>query len=131
MNSYEEEIHYRLLKVLSKDARLSQRGMASQMGISLGKVNYCLAELAKKGLIKINRFKDSTQKIKYLYHLTPRGIAARGIEARAALTVSFLKRKMNEYNEIRRQIDELTEEARAEGLIDMLGPESQIDSKLL
>ena len=126
MNSYEEEIHYRLLKVLSKDARLSQRGMASQMGISLGKVNYCLAELAKKGLIKINRFKDSTQKIKYLYHLTPRGI-----EARAALTVSFLKRKMNEYNEIRRQIDELTEEARAEGLIDMLGPESQIDSKLL
>jgi len=76
----------------------------------------------KKGLIKINRFKDSTQKIQYLYHLTPRGI-----EARAALTVSFLKRKINEYNEIRRQIDELTEE----GLIDMLGPELQIDSKSL
>ena len=126
MNSYDHEIRYRLLKILNKDATLTQRGMAIQMGISLGKVNFCLSELAKKGLIKISRFKDSTNKIQYLYHLTPRGI-----EARAELTVSFLKRKIKEYDEIRRQIDELTQEARAEGLIDNPGPESQIDSNPL
>ena len=101
MNSdYEQEIRYRLLKVLSQNARLTQREMAKEMGISLGKVNYCLSELARKGFIKINRFKDSHNKSQYLYHVTPRGL-----EAKAGLTISFLKRKMLEYNEIKRQID--------------------------
>ena len=115
MNSdYEQEIRYRLLKVLSQDANLSQRAMAKRMGISLGKVNYCLSELAKKGFIKVNRFKDSKNKFKYLYILTPRGI-----EAKAALTISFLKRKMAEYSEIKRQIKELSREVETEGLVDV------------
>ena len=112
MNNYEQEIRYRLLKVLSADADLSQRQMAQRMGISLGKVNYCLTELAKTGLIKINRFRDSGNKIQYLYHLTPGGL-----EAKASLTVSFLKRKIAEYNEIKCQIRELTREVEEAGLM--------------
>ncbi|MFH1628586.1 MAG: MarR family EPS-associated transcriptional regulator [Pseudomonadota bacterium] len=113
MNNFtEQETCYRLLKLLSRNAALTQREMAGKMGISLGKVNYCLSELAKKGLIKINRFKASENKLQYLYHLTPRGL-----EAKAGLTVSFLKRKMAQYDEIKRQIQELTREAEEAGLI--------------
>ncbi len=104
-NSYEQEIHYRLLKLVSKDHRFTQREMAKEMGISLGKVNYCLRELAKKGLIKITRFKSAKNKVPYTYILTPKGM-----KAKAKLTVEFLKIKISEYNEIRRQIKELSEE---------------------
>lgn len=110
-NDFEQEIRYRLLKVLSQDASLSQREMAAKMGVSLGKVNYCLAELAKKGSIKINRFKDSRNKLQYLYVLTPQGI-----EEKALLTLRFLRRKMSEYSEIKRQIRELAREAHDQGL---------------
>ncbi|MFC1815074.1 MarR family EPS-associated transcriptional regulator [Thermodesulfobacteriota bacterium] len=113
-NDYEQEIRYRLLKVLSNDANFTQREMARTMGISLGKVNYCLAELAKKGFIEINRFKDSKNKFQYLYILTPRGL-----EEKAGLTVRFLKRKVSEYNDIKRQIRDLAREAAAEGLVDL------------
>jgi len=107
MNSDDQqEIRYRLLKVLSRNPNFTQREMAREMGISLGKVNYCLSELTKKGLIRINRFKDSENKLQYLYKLTPRGL-----EAKAVMTVSFLKRKISEYNEIKKQIRELAREA--------------------
>ncbi|MFH1974641.1 MAG: MarR family EPS-associated transcriptional regulator [Pseudomonadota bacterium] len=95
-NLTEQETCYRLLKLLSRNADLTQREMAVKMGFSLGKVNYCLAALAEKGLIKINRFKDSRNKLQYLYHLTPRGL-----EAKVGMTLSFLKRKMAEYGEIK------------------------------
>ncbi|MBW1705282.1 MAG: MarR family EPS-associated transcriptional regulator [Deltaproteobacteria bacterium] len=104
-NRYEQEIRYRLLKVLSQDSNLSQRDMAKRMGISLGKVNYCLSELAKKGLIKVNRFKSAKNKIPYTYILTPTGL-----EEKARLTVTFLKSKLSEYEEIKRQIKELASE---------------------
>jgi EPS-associated MarR family transcriptional regulator len=104
-NRYEQEIRYRLLKVLSQDSNLSQRDMAKRMGISLGKVNYCISELAKKGLIKVNRFKSAKNKIPYTYMLTPIGL-----EEKATLTVTFLKRKLSEYEEIKRQIKELAGE---------------------
>jgi EPS-associated MarR family transcriptional regulator len=110
-NNFKLEIRYRLLKILSQDTKLTQREMAEKMGISLGSVNYCLAELTKKGFVKINRFKDSKNKLQYLYHLTPQGL-----EAKAGLTLSFLKWKMAEYNEIKYQIRELVGEADNEGL---------------
>jgi len=113
-DAFNQEIRYRLLKVLSQDADLTQREMAGKMRISLGKVNYCVSELASNGFIKIKRFKDSQNKFQYLYHLTPRGL-----EAKASLTISFLKRKMLEYNEIKRQIKELTREIEDEGLVDI------------
>ncbi|MDY7036815.1 MAG: MarR family EPS-associated transcriptional regulator [Thermodesulfobacteriota bacterium] len=104
-NRYEQEIRYRLLKILSQESKLTQRDMAKKAGISLGKVNYCLSELAKKGLIKVIRFKSARDKRPYTYILTPRGL-----EEKAKLTVTFLRRKINEYKEIRRQISELTRE---------------------
>ena len=116
MNKHtEQEMCYRLLKILSQRADFTQREMAARMGISLGKVNYCLTALVKKGFIKTNRFKASENKLQYLYHLTPRGL-----EAKAGLTLSFLKRKMAEYDEIKRQIQELTREVQEVGLV--LGP---------
>lgn len=106
MNSpHEQEIRYRLLKLLSEDSSLSQREMSRRMGISLGKLNYCVRELARKGFLKIHRFKGSSKKTKYVYVLTPRGL-----EEKARITVSFLKRKVREYEEIKRQIRELSVE---------------------
>jgi EPS-associated MarR family transcriptional regulator len=106
MNNFNQEIHYRLLKILGSDNHnLTQREMAVQMGISLGKLNYCLAELVKKGFVKMNRFKDAENKLRYLYILTPRGI-----EEKAAITLRFLKRKMEEYEQIKQEIMRLSRE---------------------
>ncbi|MDF1590021.1 MAG: MarR family EPS-associated transcriptional regulator [Desulfobacterales bacterium] len=113
-NDYQQEIRYRLLKILNRNPNFTQREMAREMGISLGKVNFCLAELAKKGFIRINRFKDSENKLQYLYKLTPSGL-----EAKAGLTVSFLKRKISEYNEIKNQIRELAREANVAEPLDL------------
>jgi EPS-associated MarR family transcriptional regulator len=116
-NPYEQEIRYRLLKILSQETNLTQREMAKKMGISLGKVNYFLSELAKKGLMKVTRFKSAKNKIPYTYILTPHGL-----EEKARLTVSFLKRKILEYEEIKRQIRELSREVDKEKLKEI--PES-------
>jgi EPS-associated MarR family transcriptional regulator len=102
-----QEIRYRLLKILSQESNLTQRDMAKQMGISLGKVNYCLSELAKRGLIDVIRFKSAKNKIPYTYVLTPRGM-----KEKARLTVNFLRRKVSEYEEIKRQIRELAQEVK-------------------
>ena len=104
-NLYEQEIRYKLLKILAKESHIGQRELARKMGISLGKVNYCLTELAKRGLIKVNRFKSARNKIPYTYILT-----VNGLEEKARLTVNFLKRKVREYEEIKRQISELEKE---------------------
>jgi len=102
MHNHEQEIHYRLLKMLSKKPNVTQRDMAKRMGISLGKMNYCVTELAAKGWIKIIRFKSARNKTPYTYLLTPKGL-----EEKARMTLSFLKRKLSEYEEIKKQIREL------------------------
>jgi EPS-associated MarR family transcriptional regulator len=112
-NLNEQENGYYLLKILSQESTLTQRDMAKKMGISLGKVNYYLSELAKKGLIKIIRLKNVKKKILYAYIITQKGM-----EERATLTVSFLKRKISEYEEIKKQINELTQEVEKDQLID-------------
>ena len=99
---HQQEIRYFLLKILAKDSHLTQREIAEKMGMSLGKVNYCVSELTKKGLIKIKSFRDSRNKIRYAYLLTPRGV-----EEKARLTLSFLRRKIVEYEKMRGEIDEL------------------------
>ncbi len=113
-NPYEQEIRYRLLKILIQETNLTQRDMARKMGISLGKVNYALSELARRGLIKVIRFKSAKNKIPYTYMLTPRGM-----EEKARLAVNFLRRKVSEYEEIKRQINELAREVDEEELIDI------------
>ena len=104
-NHNEQELRYRLLNILEKEPDLNQREMADKMGISLGKVNYCLSELAKRGFIKISRFTSSKNKRRYSYLLT-----FKGLEEKARLTINFLKRKTAEYEEIKRQIRKLTRE---------------------
>ena len=101
----EQEIRYRLFKLLDDDTNLTQRQMAEKMGISLGKFNYCLKELVKTGYVKIDRFTSSDNKAAYMYVLTPHGI-----EQKAKITVKFLKRKMNEYERIEQEIESLKKE---------------------
>tara|TARA_B110000495_G_C22493899_1_gene303831 strand:- start:120 stop:431 length:312 start_codon:yes stop_codon:yes gene_type:complete len=89
-----------LLRKISKQSNVSQRMLAEELGFSLGKLNYCLNALKKKGLIKIKNFKNSKNKINYLYILTPKGIKKKSL-----LTVNFMKRKMNEYEELKRELE--------------------------
>jgi EPS-associated MarR family transcriptional regulator len=99
------EIRYRLLKLLENNPNLTQRQMAEKMGLSLGKFNYCIKELAKKGIVKIERFTTSDRKAAYMYLLTPRGI-----EEKTRITANFLKRKMAEYEQLKKEIRELSRE---------------------
>ncbi len=110
-HNYEQEIRYRLLKILAEEPKLGQRDMAKRMGISLGKVNYCVSELAAKGWIKITRLKSARKKIPYIYMLTPKGLEEKGY-----LTIRFLKRRLADYEEIKMQIRQLHSEAQQEGL---------------
>ncbi len=110
-HAYEQEIHYHLLKILRLEPQIGQLDMAKRMGISIGKVNYCISELAAKGWIKITRFRSAKNKIPYTYMLTPKGL-----EEKAGLTLRFLKRKLTEYEEIKKQIRELHHEVEKEVL---------------
>lgn len=110
-HDYNQEIHYRLLNLLSEEPRLRQRDMAKKMGISVGKVNYCIAELTKRGLIKVKRFQKAKAKRAYTYMLTPRGIEEKG-----RITINFLKRKLHEYEAIKTQIEALTRDVDQNGL---------------
>ena len=79
----------------------SQRELASELGFSLGKLNYCLKALKDKGLIKIKNFSRDPNKLRYAYILTPKGVAAK-----TRITLNFMKRKMNEYDELKAEIEE-------------------------
>ena len=97
-----DEYRYRILKLLEANPQASQREIASELGISLGKVNYCLKALIEKGFVKANNFRQNEQKRVYLYLLTPKGI-----EAKAKVTIRFLKRKLSEYESLKRELAEL------------------------
>ena len=90
-----------LLRKIKKKPNSSQRELAEELGFSLGKLNYCLNALKNKGLIKIRNFRRNPDKINYIYVLTPRGLAAK-----TKLTLNFMKRKMNEYDELKKEIGE-------------------------
>lgn len=102
-----DEYRYKILKELQQDPDISQRELAKRLGISLGKANFCLKALIEKGLIKAENFKNNTNKVKYLYLLTPKGI-----EDKVSLTQSFLKRKLKEHEELEKEIEQLTEEVK-------------------
>jgi EPS-associated MarR family transcriptional regulator len=103
-----DETRYRILKLLEAEPHASQRRIADELGISLGRVNFCLQALIEKGLIKVNNFRNSANKRAYLYLLTPRGI-----EERAIVTARFLKRKLDEYEALKREVEQLQQEAAA------------------
>ena len=97
-----EDTHLRLLRLLDSQPGLSQRALASELGISLGKTNYCLQALVDKGWIKIQNFQRSERKMAYAYLLTPSGLASK-----AALTARFLQRKMQEFEALKAEIQSL------------------------
>lgn len=88
-----------LLRQIASNPTLSQRKLASKLGFSLGKLNYCLKSLKMKGMIKIQNFKKNPKKINYVYLLTPKGVAHK-----AKLTVNFMKLKMKEYDELKMEL---------------------------
>jgi EPS-associated MarR family transcriptional regulator len=95
----EKQDHFDLLRKIKERPSSTQRELASELGFSLGKLNYCLKSLKKKGHIKLKNFQNNKNKINYAYILTPRGIAIK-----TKLTVNFMKRKMKEYDELSREL---------------------------
>ena len=93
--------HFEILRKINKKPQYSQRELANELGFSLGKLNYCLKELQKKGLIKIQNFKKNPNKINYLYVITPKGITKK-----TKLTINIMKRKMMEYDELKKEMEE-------------------------
>jgi EPS-associated MarR family transcriptional regulator len=106
-NSLSEELRYRLLNHLAEHPDASQRDVARELGISVGKVNYCLQALIRKGLLKVRNFRNSQNKSAYLYILTPRGF-----EEKIDVTYQFLRRKIAEYDDLVREIEKLKGEVR-------------------
>jgi|SRR5882724_9036407 len=100
-----DEMRYKLMRVLQDNPSMSQRDLARELGVSLGRVNYCLQALVQKGLIKAKNFSNSENKAAYMYLLTPRGI-----EQKANLTLRFLKAKTREYESLRIEIEQMRRE---------------------
>lgn len=100
-----EDVHFRVLRILQQRPEISQRELAEEVGIALGKMNYVLGALAEKGFVKIQNFRNAESKLRYAYILTPAGVAAK-----AELTAGFLKRKIAEYEALKAEIESLEEE---------------------
>ena len=95
-----DAINLELLRKISTKSNINQRVLAGELGFSLGKLNYCLKALKLKGLIKIKRFRNSTNKMGYLYILT-----AKGLSTKTKITINFMKQKMAEYNELKDEVE--------------------------
>jgi EPS-associated MarR family transcriptional regulator len=101
-----DEYRYKILKILEANPEISQRDLARELDISLGRANFCLKALIEKGLLKATNFRNSRNKLAYMYLLTPSGI-----EEKSAITAQFLKIKMQEYANLEAEIDQLRHEA--------------------
>ena len=102
LRSIDPDVHFRVLHLLQEEPKLTQRDLAKKLGISLGGVNYCLKALIDIGHIKAGNFSKNPNKSLYLYLLTPKGISKKAI-----LTAGFLKRKMAEYQAIKKEIESI------------------------
>ena len=100
-----DDIHYTVLRLIEAQPDISQRKLAKELGISLGKTNYCLKALIDKGWVKANTFKNSDNKLAYFYVLTPTGL-----EQKAVITRNFLKRKIQEYESLKKELEILKSE---------------------
>ncbi len=101
----QDETHLRVLRLLENNAQMNQRELAENLGVSLGKVNYCLKALLGRGLIKMHNFRNSQNRLAYVYLLTPSGIAEKTL-----LTKRFLDIKLAEYEMLKQEIEALTKE---------------------
>lgn len=101
----DDEMHLQVLRLLNANPGISQRDVARELGVSLGKVNYCVRALVQKGWVKVSNFRNSRNKKAYIYLLTPRGIEHKG-----RLTLQFLQRKVKEYEILRAEIQQMLQE---------------------
>jgi len=106
MSVLSDENRYKILKLLEQNPEMNQREVAAELGISLGKTNYCLKALIEKGLIKAGNFRRSANKSSYAYFLTPKGL-----DEKAKVTLRFLQVKKDEFSKIQKELDELRIEA--------------------
>ncbi len=105
MDLTQDVLLFETIRTLEKNPAQSQRDLASALGVSVGRVNYCLKALAEKGLVKVENYRTSTNRLAYLYLLTPAGVAEK-----AVLTRRFLVRKMAEYDALKSEIAALQRE---------------------
>jgi len=120
-----EDLRYKLLKLLAEEPQISQRDVAARLGVSVGKANYCMSALIEKGLVKINNFRRANNKLAYAYLLTPRGI-----EEKALVTVSFLQNKIREYGELQQEIEALRQEVLTFGSAESLAQATSLAHQL-
>ena len=104
------EIHLKVLREIEGNPEITQRELAQQLGVSLGKVNYCLKALIDRGWVKANNFRNSNSKAAYVYLLTPSGL-----EEKAKITVRFLKQRIQDYEQIKKEIADLEAEVNGHG----------------
>lgn len=100
----QKEINLHILRKLEENPNYTQRELSKEMGVSLGKINYCIQKLIEKGWIKLNNFSRNSNKVNYIYILTPKGI-----EKKTKLTLKFLAIKLEEYEMLKNEIDKLKE----------------------
>ena len=100
MNSSDDDKQFEVLRKLHKNSKLTQRKLADELGYSLGKLNFILNELKKKGMEKYKNFKNNENKINYLYVLTPKGVTKK-----TKLLYKFMERKLKEYDELKNEIE--------------------------
>ena len=96
-----DQDQFNVLRKINQDPKSTQRDLSKTLGLSLGKINYCLKELKIKGLVKIKNYQKHSNKIQYVYVLTPKGLAEK-----TKLTINFMKRKMKEYDELKKELDQ-------------------------
>ena len=104
----QEDTHFRIMRILQENPDLTQRELAEKLGVSVGGLNYCLKALMEKGWLKMQNFQNSKNKFKYVYLLTPQGIAEK-----VALTSRFLDRKMQEYETLKAEIESLHQDVKS------------------
>ena len=100
MNSSDDDKQFEVLRKLHKNSKLTQRKLADELGYSLGKLNFILNELKKKGMVKYKNFKNNENKVNYLYVLTPKGVTKK-----TKLLYKFMERKLKEYGELKNEIE--------------------------
>ena len=101
-----EQNYFDVLRKIKQVPESSQRELAQELGFSLGKLNYCLKALQKKGLVKLQNFQKKTNKIKHLKYV----ITSKGISERTRITINFMKKKMNEYDELKKELERMVKE---------------------
>ena len=104
-NQTNEELRLRVMRVIARNPEISQRALSKELGVSLGGVNYCLKALVEMGFVKLGNFTRSSRKLGYAYILTPQGI-----QEKSQITARFLRQKMQEYEAIEAEIEQLKDE---------------------